>query len=321
MTRLLSAQSLLVGLGAGIASALLFAALVGGSVLALPLFLLAPLPLAIAAFGWGTPAGVVAGLAAIGGVGFVFGTPAMISMFLADVLPTLVAVHYLGLARQTDPADPAAREWYPLGRVLTILSGLVMIGTVLAGIAIGFDVEETSGQVVAAYRDMMLRSGVSPAQMPDATQLEPFVRGTVRMIPAFFPATWVLILTFDLWAAAKVVRRSDRLARADEDVAAVELPSAAGLACVTALVVAVFLDGPIGTVAAVVAGALASAHLLVGLGVIHTLARRSPAKIIVLAFVYGLVLLFTLPAGLIALAGLVEPHIGLRRRFPPVRPA
>ena len=322
MTRVISAPSILVGLGAGLASALLFAALVGGTVLALPLFLLAPLPLAIAAFGWGTPAGLVAGLVAIATIGFGLGTPAMIALTLADVAPTLIAAHLLGLARLADPTAPQdPREWYPVGRVVIAVAIVVSLATIAGGIAIGFDPDETSAHVIAAYRQMMAQGGGAPAQVPDTTQLEPFVRGTVRLMPAFFPASWVMVIVLDLWAAARVVRKSGRLTRPDEDLAALELPTIAGPIFIAAAALALLVDGPVGLIASVVAGTLFAAHLLVGLGVLHTLARRSEARIIILAFVYGLVLLFTLPAVLIALAGLLEPYAALRRRRPPGGPA
>ena len=319
MTRAISVPSILIGLGAGLASALLFAALVGGSMLALPLFLLAPLPIAIAALGWGSLIGLIAAGTAIAAVGIGLGTPAAIALTLADAMPMLVGAHLLGLARATDPNDPSIREWYPIGRVLTALTIAVIVTTVAGGFAIGFDLDETTAQVVEGYRAMMMRGGVAPAQMPDATQLEPFVRGTVRLMPAFFPASWLAVTVFDLWAAAKIVAKSGRLARPAEDLAAIELPAGAGLIFAAALA-ASFLGGTFGLLASVVAGALFAAHLFVGLGIVHTLARRTEARIIVLAAVYGLALLFTLPAALIALAGLLEPHLGIRRRGASARP-
>src|SRR5258708_23026951 len=53
--------SLLIALAAGCASALMFASIISGALISLLLFYLAPLPLMVAALGWG-PAG-----AAIGG--------------------------------------------------------------------------------------------------------------------------------------------------------------------------------------------------------------------------------------------------------------
>jgi hypothetical protein len=53
-------QVVLVGLGAGAAAALLLASVVSGSIAAIFLFYLAPLPILIAALGWSHIAGLIA---------------------------------------------------------------------------------------------------------------------------------------------------------------------------------------------------------------------------------------------------------------------
>jgi len=57
-------QIILVGLGAGAAAALLFASVVSGSIAAVVLFYLAPLPILIAALGWSHLAGLLAAASA-----------------------------------------------------------------------------------------------------------------------------------------------------------------------------------------------------------------------------------------------------------------
>ena len=78
---------LLVGLVAGVASALLFAVVVTGSALAVGLSLVAPLPIFIAALGWSHRAGLVA--VAAGGVAtaFAFRPAAGLAFGLGWALP------------------------------------------------------------------------------------------------------------------------------------------------------------------------------------------------------------------------------------------
>jgi len=320
MTRVISAPALLIGLGAGLASALLAAAPLGGSMLALPLFVLAPLPLAIAALGWGTPTGLVAGAVALVTVGLGIGWPATLTLALADVAPILIGAHLLGLARTPDPNDPSSREWYPIGRVVMAVTIAISVATIVGGVLIGYDPARLTSEFVADYRAMLAHAGRDGAQLPDAASVELFAGTVIRMTPFVVPAIWLLVIVFDLWAAIRVVAKSGRLARPQEDLAALELPVAATFAFVAALAAA-FLAGPIGLAASAVVGALLAAHLLVGLGVLHTLARRSGARIIILAFVYGLILLFTLPMILLSLVGLLEPWVGLRRRAAARRPS
>ena len=62
-------QIVLIGLGAGAAAALLFASVVSGSLAAVFLFYLAPLPILIAALGWSHWAGIDRGRSAALAIG------------------------------------------------------------------------------------------------------------------------------------------------------------------------------------------------------------------------------------------------------------
>ena len=66
-------QVFLIGIGAGAATALLFASVASGSPLSVLLFYLAPLPILIAAIGWSHWAALIAALAASAGLAAVFG--------------------------------------------------------------------------------------------------------------------------------------------------------------------------------------------------------------------------------------------------------
>ena len=67
-------QVVLVGLGAGAAAALLLASVVSGSIAAIFLFYLAPLPILIAALGWSHIAGLIAAAVATAAITVLSGT-------------------------------------------------------------------------------------------------------------------------------------------------------------------------------------------------------------------------------------------------------
>lgn len=317
MTSKISVPTLMIALGAGLASGGLFATLIGASLMALPLFLAAPLPIMLVTLGWGTLAGGLAGFIAVAGIQIELGTHAAGAMAVAIIGPALAMAHLARRSHPVDPQDPQGpRRWYPLGALLSATVVMVSVVTVLGAVAIGFDPDTTTAQVVGALRATQAEGAATGAPAPEAMQLEPFVRATVRLMPAFFPATWLLVLVIDLWLAAKVVVLSKRALRPMDDLAAVDLPIAAGLVFVVAVMIAVFVPGTPGLIGEIVTGALLAAHFLVGLGVLHTATRGSDMRWIILAFVYGIVLLFTIPAALIALVGLFEPFLGLRRRQP-----
>ena len=59
---------ILIALAAGLASATMFASIVSGALISLVLFYLAPLPLMVAALGWGSATALVGGVIAALGI-------------------------------------------------------------------------------------------------------------------------------------------------------------------------------------------------------------------------------------------------------------
>lgn len=312
MTNTPSLPSAMIGIGAGLGSALLFASLVGGNVLTLPLFIASPLPLMAAGLGFGTTAtgvGVAtATLALLAGLGL----PAALVSLGTSGIPALVLSALVG--RAALGADGRA-DWFPIGRIATIAAVLMAIATTIGAIAIGFDVAATTRQVVAAFHEALTAGGTPPADLPDAMALEPFVRASVRLMPAFFPAFWTLVLMLDLALAARIVRRAGRLERPWEDLAMIEISPWAGLVFAAGFAGS-FLTGSIGILAAVAAGAAFAPLFLVGMGLLTHLTRPTDMRWILRATAYGLVLLFPVAALVMALAGLTECFLDLRRGRP-----
>src|SRR5918911_510597 len=123
---------LIVGIGAGLASALLFAsATTGGLFARLFLFLLAPLPGMLAGLGWGwlaSAAAAVAGSALVAGLA---GPAAGGLYFLTQALPVVGLCYLAYLNRPRPPApgpEPQAPsvEWYPPGRL--VAAAAIMAG-------------------------------------------------------------------------------------------------------------------------------------------------------------------------------------------------
>src|SRR3954471_15200601 len=73
---------ILIALAAGAASALMFASIVSGALISLVLFYLAPLPLMVAALGWGSLGASIGGAAAAIGLYAIFGLPYCIAFAL-----------------------------------------------------------------------------------------------------------------------------------------------------------------------------------------------------------------------------------------------
>src|SRR6202171_3696432 len=89
----------LIAVAAGCASALLFASIISGALISLLLFYLAPLPLMVAALGWGPAGAAIGGIAAGTGLGAVFGLPYLMAFVLTVAIPAWWLGHLALLGR------------------------------------------------------------------------------------------------------------------------------------------------------------------------------------------------------------------------------
>src|SRR4051812_48349465 len=95
----LMTTKLLVALAAGCASALMFASVTSGAPIALLLFYLAPLPLMVAALGWGWAGATIGAIAASAGLGAIFGIPYLLFFILSVAAPACWLGHLVLLGR------------------------------------------------------------------------------------------------------------------------------------------------------------------------------------------------------------------------------
>src|SRR6266550_8986916 len=126
-------QVFLIGIGAGAATALLFASVASGSPISVVLFYLAPLPILIAALGWSHWAALVAAVAAAAGLAAVFNGTFFIAFLIGIGLPAWWLGYLALLARPVEGA-PEGLEWYPAGHLVVwaaILGTLVVIAGIL----------------------------------------------------------------------------------------------------------------------------------------------------------------------------------------------
>jgi len=311
--------SLFIGAGSGLVSAALFASAATATSLAGLLFYLAPLPLCLAGLGWG---GMVALLSALTGTVVIaasLGAATAAVFALSIAAPTALLAHLALLSRPA--ATPNGQvvgplEWYPPGR---IVGWAALIAGLLAGIlvlTIGYDQE--------AYRDTI-------RQILEHSTLKELDRnGTVfteeaiaslssvlaRALPAAFAIIWFTITLFNLWIAALIVDASGRALRPWPDLRGFELPNALVPLFAGALA-ASFLPGLPGLLATGLAGALLFAYVLQGLAVIHLYSHGLPFRAVLLTAVYLGILLLGWVALVVAILGLAEPLLGLRRRGQP----
>ena len=323
--------NLLIGLGAGLVSAMLFASASTGTVLGLfVLFFLSPMPVAIAGLGWGWRAAAAAAFAAPIAIA-TLGTPrGAIFHVLAIGAPTAILSYLALLNREVVTSDGVvATEWYPTGRIVAVAA---LIAGTLAAIGLlstASDVDGLREQMRAtAERVLVLSSNLPTPSAPAGTPSTPppsftpeQLTGLANLLVNMFTATlanmWMCIAMLNMWLAALVVRKSDRLNRPWTDLSELRLPPAMAIALAVAVGLT-FLPGLAGLIGSGFAAAIIVAYLLAGLAIIHNVTRGHAARPMILSGIYVMLLLFFVLTGpALAMVGLAEPFSPLRRKPPP----
>jgi hypothetical protein len=316
-----------IGLAAGCASALMFASIISGALISLLLFYLAPLPLMVAALGWGPIAATIGGIVAASGLGLMFGLPYCIAFVITVALPAWWLGHLALLGRPfTDPAAgngaaPAAPqfEWYPAGRILLWISGFAALTTIAAMLTLGSDSETITGSLRSGLmRILGSRDAASPGD------IERWVTALAIIAPAAATLVAMMTLTLNLWLAGKITVTSGRLQRPWPDLKSAELPPMTLVALCVALAFC-FIGGLVAMFAQIATTALMMAYGLTGFAVLHTLTLALKSRVFWLCCTYAIVVAFGWPVLAMIALGLADAVFGLRQRYlrgkPPPLPA
>lgn len=316
---------IIIGIGAGLVSAVLFASTLTGSVLAMALFYIMPLPVFLAGLGWGALSALIAALTGAALVSVLLMPLGGLGYFVAIGLPTAVLCYLALLSREAEPETgteteaPAAggnpaMEWYPPGRIVAWAA--LMAGTI-AAISVplmGADVESYRSAIEKLLDNTLLR------QMPeggpqglDKQQLDAFVDLLVRVLPAASAIVWLAVMLLNMWVAGRIVMASGRDIRPWPDLSAMTYPGVLALGFVASLLLT-FVPGMLSLVSTGFSGAFLLAYVILGLVVLHVLARKSPFRFILLATLYIGIFLFGWVALLVAIVGIGEPVFKLRQR-------
>ena len=317
-------QLAFIGIAAGATSALLFASITSGSLLSIPLFNLAPLPILIAAIGWSHLAGLIAAVFAATALAAIFGGLLFLNFLLGIGLPAWWLAYLVLLARPAESATPDRLEWYPVGRIV-VWASLISAVIVAAIIFIMAGDAETLRTSLRRSLESFIRVTAPPgtdasADRPKGILLQQLLDHPDRVLPPAAAVLTTLMQVFTLWLAARVARISGRLRRPWPQLSAMTFPPMV-LAVLTVLLVGSFMSGMVGILASIATASLLTAYALLGLAVLHTLTRALNARGFILGSVYGAIAVFGWPLLLMSLIGLADAALDLRgrtgRRGPP----
>ncbi|MER2194900.1 hypothetical protein [Methylobacterium brachiatum] len=342
------AQHIGIGIGAGLVSALLFGVLLKATPLAILLYLVAPLPILIVGLGWSHKAALTAAAAGSLALALVI-APFMGLAYAAYIaLPAWWLAYLTLLGRET----PSGLEWYPTGRLLgwtaaTAALAFIAIAVLSSPNHAAFDAQLRGlARTLVQVRDPAARPAAEPRRT-DAPQAEAgtpapdagtepdappkpgqdeaeVTRGEVadalaRVVPAFAANGLTLLLTFYLWASARIVKISGRLPRPWPDLPSTAMPRTT-LVTLAAAVLMCFAPGFIGVFGVALVGAFSAAFALQGLAAFHDRSRGRPGRGLMLFGMY-LILFVTQGVALVALTLFGLADTALDRRRPKDNPA
>ncbi|MGA7864191.1 MAG: DUF2232 domain-containing protein [Stellaceae bacterium] len=276
-----------------------------GSTGSMILVYLAQLPLFAAGLWLGTGASASAGLVAALLVAGIGSLPAAALFGALNVVPVVLLVRQSLLART---GSGNAVEWYPPGLMTAWLTGLGLVAAAVTFVFFG------GPQATQAT----LREALAPALDRHLGEITPELDGLLAFVgfilPGIIATSWMVMTVTNGSLAQGSLARFGASWRPSPDLAALGLPMWIPVLLAFASG-ATLLGGTVRFIGVNVLIVLAVPFCLAGLAVLHTVARRFPRPAVTLTTFYLLAGVLGWPLVLIALLGLLDSPLGLRRRF------
>jgi hypothetical protein len=266
---------------------------------------LAQLPLFAAGLWLGVGASVSAGLVAALILAAAGSLPAAAFFAALNVVPVLLLVRQSLLARR-GPGN--AVDWYPPGLMTAWLTGFGLVAAAVTLVFLGGPqgAQAALREVLAPALDRHLGEIT-----PELDELLAFV---AFILPGIIATSWMVMTATNGCLAQGLLARFGASWRPSPDLAALGLPVWIPMLLAFAAG-ATLLDGTARFIGVNVMIVLAVPFCLAGLAVLHTVARRFPRPAVTLVTFYLLAGFLGWPLLLIALLGLLDSPLGLRRRF------
>ncbi len=301
-----------MALGAGVCSAVAMFSIVFGGLLALPLVYFASLPMYMAGLGIGVKGAMLALCAAVIAAGLLGGVYMALPMALAYGFPVVVAIRQ---AMITVPGSGGQPVWAPVGNVVGGLTALGIAALFFLGMVTMMDagVPTLYGAVVGFLEQWMTAMyGDMPLDAREA------VTGTLApFFPGMAAASWVVMHVVNAAAAQGIVARSGRNVRPTPAYSNLVLPDWCSWALVISGLMAVALPGDWAYLGRNLVIVALVPFFLSGLALVHTFANRTNSATLLLVSFYIIILVLGWATFLVAVLGVIEQWVGLRKRIDP----
>lgn len=301
-------REIIIAIGAGLVSALLSIAVAFGSGLGLLLAYFALLPILLIGLSQGPRSAAIAAFAGI------VGATALTNIFQGAVfaasvaLPAWLIVRY---ALMTKTAEDGTTQWLPLGEVLARLVALGGITLVLSA-AIFFDNPGGLAKAIEEFLDQMIAARI---QFKVPTDRHILVGRLVPFFPAIAVSSWVLMTLINTALAQSILVKAGKNLRQDVQYSQITVPEWIYWGVVGAGSVTLLASGSMEYIGRNLAMVLSIPFFLVGLAVVHSLARQLRSPSIALTAFYFFMVISSWAIFVAAVIGFFEKWNQLRQRF------
>lgn len=300
----------LMAISAGICSAVAVFSIVFGSVLAFPLFYLAPLPLYLAGLGIGSKGVITAGLAAVFTAGLIGDAFTALPFAFIYAVPAIMICQ---LAMRFDPDQNGNPVWYPVGNIIGTISIVGALALAFFSVMTimddqGTPLQELVAGLIGSALERMGTNIPAEARTVLASDLAPF-------FPGMAVASWVVMHLVNTAAGQSALVKSGHNQRPKVQYTAITLPDWCSWFLVMAGLMALLVPGDWSYLGRNLVIVALVPFFLLGLAVAHSFARRLAGGTLVLVSFYIVLVVLSWATFLVAAIGILEQWIGLRKRM------
>ena len=218
----------LIGAGAGLVSAALFASAVVSAALAGLILYLCPLPLCLAGLAWGKQVVTLAGFVGTVLTILVLGASPGLVYAVTVAIPATALVHLILQHRTVpDPGDNGKQivAWYPPGRL--VAAAAVMAGVIAALVVLLLGPDMARYQAAIDEMLPLIHETLGVDNEVWTTEATENLRTLLtRALPAALAVVWITIALFNMWLAGTIAKGSAHALRPWPNFHALELPNA-----------------------------------------------------------------------------------------------
>jgi len=305
------------GLCAGLAAAVLQAAVLYPSPLTMMAFYLSALPIFVVALGWGLGATAIAAISGGLAIAVVTGAKPALAFLIGVTLPPAILSTIALRSRPAEDAPPLegepqlnGRQWYPEGRLLlwaaAIAAGLTSLGLLL--------VAPSAEGLKATLEELMTQMLAAMGEEVAGPELDQMVALMTFLLPIAAASVWLIATLVNMKLGARLLAAFDRSPRPWARFGALTLPRRA-MWLLPAAIAASMLPDMLGVIGSVFAAAMFTAFALAGLAVLHGLTEGMAARGPLLGGLYlALILLNWLLLVPLAILAMLDMALRMRAR-------